>query len=263
MPVGGYLGGLIPGGWRVIPVLYAAILLATAALVGFVCPKVDRKPSRGRSLTELLAPLQFVQVWRFSLYYVVVFGAYVALSAWLPNYYTRAYGVELRTAAVDGALHLPGQPAPPVRRLALRSLWPAPRHLRRLYRAPGGDASALFAEANPRPRRRRLYGAFGGDRRWHGHRQRIGLQVRAELLSEGCGSGRRIGGDAGVLGGFVLPPLFGAIGRWSGSPQTAFFVHFALTAGSLLWLHGAVRRIKRAEKTVLGSRAMAKVASAS
>ena len=55
----------------------------------------------------MLAPLKYIQVWRFSLYYVVVFGAYVALSAWLPNYYRNTFGVDLRTAAlltVAGAL---------------------------------------------------------------------------------------------------------------------------------------------------------------
>ena len=33
-----------------------------------------------------------MRVWRFSLYYVVTFGAYVALAAWLPKYYVDVYG---------------------------------------------------------------------------------------------------------------------------------------------------------------------------
>ena len=54
----------------------------------------------------MLAPLKHVRVWRFSLYYVVVFGAYVALSAWLPNYYRNTFGVDLRTAALLTALYI-------------------------------------------------------------------------------------------------------------------------------------------------------------
>ena len=40
-----------------------------------------------------------MRVWRFSLYYVVTFGAYVALAAWLPKYYVDVYDqIALRTA---------------------------------------------------------------------------------------------------------------------------------------------------------------------
>jgi NNP family nitrate/nitrite transporter-like MFS transporter len=44
----------------------------------------------------MLVPLKHVRVWRFSLYYAAVFGAYVALSAWLPKYYVDNFGVELK-----------------------------------------------------------------------------------------------------------------------------------------------------------------------
>src|SRR5262245_27574086 len=106
VPVGGYLGGLIPGGWRVVPVIYSVMLVATAVAVYVVCPAPDRCPGKGRPLGEMLAPLKYTRVWRFSLYYVVVFGAYVALSAWLPNYYRNTFGVDLRTAALLTALYI-------------------------------------------------------------------------------------------------------------------------------------------------------------
>ena len=263
IPVSGYLGGLIPGGWRVVPVLYAAILLATAVLVGVVCPKVDRKPGRGRPLAELLAPLRFFQVWRFSLYYVVVFGAYVALSAWLPVYYTSVYGVDLRAAALLTALYI----------------FPAS-----LLRPFGGWLSDRYGP------RRVTYAVFLGL-----ILATIPLCLPPKMLDLGVagftalmvaiGVGMGIGkgsvfkyvpnyypmdvgavgglvGMLGALGGFVLPPLFGAVGRWTGSPQSAFFALLALTAAALLWLHGAVRRIKRAETAEYShaSRALAPVA---
>ena len=41
-----------------------------------------------------------MRVWRFSLYYVVTFGAYVALAAWLPKYYVDVYDQSLSHAAL-------------------------------------------------------------------------------------------------------------------------------------------------------------------
>jgi NNP family nitrate/nitrite transporter-like MFS transporter len=40
-----------------------------------------------------------VQVWRFSLYYFFVFGAFVALALWLPRYLIGVYGSTSRPPA--------------------------------------------------------------------------------------------------------------------------------------------------------------------
>ena len=106
VPAGGYLGGLIPGGRRIIPAVYSALLVLMAVAVWTLSPTPDRKPAQGRSMRELLAPLRYVRVWRFSLYYVVVFGAYVALAGWLPMYYVDTYEMPLRDAALLTALFI-------------------------------------------------------------------------------------------------------------------------------------------------------------
>jgi NNP family nitrate/nitrite transporter-like MFS transporter len=54
-------------------------------------------------------------------------------------------------------------------------------------------------------------------------------------------------GLLGALGGFFLPPVFGAIGRSTGVPQMAFAALLALTATSLVWLHLTVRSIRAKE----------------
>ena len=54
----------------------------------------------------MLLPLKQVRVWRFSLYYAVVFGAYVALAAWLPKYYVDVYGLSLHDGALLTALFI-------------------------------------------------------------------------------------------------------------------------------------------------------------
>jgi NNP family nitrate/nitrite transporter-like MFS transporter len=100
LPTAGYLGGFIPGGWRFIPALYAVLLVLMGLAIFLISPTPDRKPSQGRPLRDMLQPLRHVRVWRFGLYYVVVFGAYVALSGWLPKFYIDTYGVSLSTAAL-------------------------------------------------------------------------------------------------------------------------------------------------------------------
>src|SRR5262249_21748757 len=91
IPAAGFLDGAIPGGWRFVPVVYAVLLVLMAVAVWFLSPTPDRCPGRGRPLSEVLAPLKHIRVWRLSLYYVVVFGAYVALAAYLPKYYVDVY----------------------------------------------------------------------------------------------------------------------------------------------------------------------------
>src|SRR4051794_37340663 len=44
VPASGLLGGRIPGGWRIVPVIYAALLLVTAAVVWIAAPSQDRTP---------------------------------------------------------------------------------------------------------------------------------------------------------------------------------------------------------------------------
>jgi NNP family nitrate/nitrite transporter-like MFS transporter len=95
VPAAGFLGGAVPGGWRFIPVVYAGLLVLMAAAVWFGSPRPDRCPGQGRAFAEMAAPARQWSVWEFSLQYVVVFGAYVALSAVLPKYYLDTFGPEL------------------------------------------------------------------------------------------------------------------------------------------------------------------------
>lgn len=98
VPAAGLFGGVVPGGWRFVPVVYAALLVVLAAAVWFLSPRADRTPAHGRPLSELAAPLRHARVWEYSLQYTVVFGAYVALSGVLPQFYYASYGKELAAA---------------------------------------------------------------------------------------------------------------------------------------------------------------------
>lgn len=95
VPASGFFGGTIPGGWRFIPVMYAALLVLMAAAVWVLSPKEDRTPAKGRPMSEMLAPMRHAKVWEYSLHYTVVFGAYVALSGVLPQFYFNQFGGDL------------------------------------------------------------------------------------------------------------------------------------------------------------------------
>jgi NNP family nitrate/nitrite transporter-like MFS transporter len=95
VPAAGFFGGVVPGGWRFIPVVYAGLLVVMAAAVWFLSPKEDRTPAKGKTFAEVVAPVRKLRVWEYSLHYVVVFGAYVALSNLLPTYYFNTFGGEL------------------------------------------------------------------------------------------------------------------------------------------------------------------------
>jgi NNP family nitrate/nitrite transporter-like MFS transporter len=248
VPVGGYLGGLIPGGWRFVPVLYAGLLVLTAVATLLVCPKADHCPGRGRPMKEMLAPLKHVRVWRLSLYYVVVFGAYVALSAWLPNYYRNTFGVDLRTAALLTALYI--FPASLLRPFGgyLSDLY-GPRVV--TYAVFIGMTLALIPLCLPTSMLDVGVGGFTALMVVVGVGMGIGkasvYKYVPNYFPKDVGAAGGLVGALGALGGFFLPPVFGMVGRATGSPQAAFLALLVLTVGSLAWLHVVVMGLKRAE----------------
>jgi NNP family nitrate/nitrite transporter-like MFS transporter len=101
---------LVAYGWQMVAQVWAAALVAMA-LVFWLTAKDDpviverrRAGAKPRSAWLELEPLKSVQVWRFSLYYFSVFGAFVALSLWLPQYFVAVYGVDIRLAGVQECL---------------------------------------------------------------------------------------------------------------------------------------------------------------
>jgi MFS transporter, NNP family, nitrate/nitrite transporter len=86
-------------GWRVLPQIYAGGLLLMAVVFALLAvPKRYEGPAK--TLGTMLAPLRHVRVWRFGLYYFVLFGGFVALSQWLIPYYLNVYGMTLAGAGL-------------------------------------------------------------------------------------------------------------------------------------------------------------------
>ncbi|MGV2874085.1 MFS transporter [Colwellia sp. E150_009] len=87
-------------GWQDIGPIYGMGMLAMAIIFRIFAPEVNLYIQKKKN-TELafhLAPIKDLQVWRFGLYYYFVFGSFLALILWLPQYYMEAYELSLKQA---------------------------------------------------------------------------------------------------------------------------------------------------------------------
>ena len=258
---------LLAVGWERAAQVYAVVLLATAA-VFFLTTKEDPVTARRRATGEKprsallqLEPLRRLQVWRFSLYYFFVFGAFVALALWLPRYYVGVYELDVRTAGMLAAAYaLPGS----------------------VFRALGGYLSDRFGARSV------MYWTFlvsvfvcfflsypSTDYLVEGVEGPIAFNITISLpvfvaltvvlgfvmslgkaavykhipvyYPEHVGSVGGLVGMIGGLGGFVLPICFGVMNDLIGVWTSCFMLLFALVAAALAWMHLAVRRMERRE----------------
>lgn len=260
VPAAGLMGGLIPGGWRFVPVLYSALLILTFFAVLFLTPRQEIIPSANRPILDMFKPLKEIRVWRFSLYYVVVFGAYVALSVWLPKYYVDVFGLELKNAALLTALFI--FPASLLRPLGgwLSDKF-GPRRM--MYWVFGLMCCLLLALSMPEGHISILVPSESGPVRtleflpWHmnttlftflifGVGACMGIGKAAvfkyipEYYPKDVGAVGGLVGMLGALGGFFLPPLFAYAKTLSHMPQSTFAVLFIICALSFVWLHWTV-----------------------
>ncbi|WP_308162132.1 nitrate/nitrite transporter [Microbacterium sp. ISL-59] len=263
-----YLGWIV-GGWRLVPVLYAALLVIMAVLVWFLAPRPDLLPGQGRSLRSQLRPLKHLRVWRFSLYYVVVFGAYVALSAWLPLYYVDNYGLDLAVAALLTASFI--FPASLLRPLGG---WFSDRFgARRVMYAtftvmlavlfflslPSGHlvVQTVDGSATALPFTMPL-AAFASLVFVLGCAMGVGKAAVYKHIPDyfpaDVGSVGGLVGMLGGLGGFILPPVFAYTLALTGLPTSTFAILFVLTAACAVWMHLTVWRMLHRHSPQLAGR---------
>lgn len=89
--------------WRTLPQLYAGVLVVTAILF-FLLVKNKKPVATNRKIGELFTPLKKIRVWRFGLYYALVFGMFVSFSQWLIPYFVNVYYLPLVTAGFLAAM---------------------------------------------------------------------------------------------------------------------------------------------------------------
>ncbi len=251
---------LVAFGWRAVPQVYSIVMLAMAVLFWFFTypdPKLEerRRKKSFPSLTEQLAPLAELRVWRFGLAYYFVFGGFVALALWLPKYYVAEYGLSLRSAAFITMLFT--LPSGVIRALGG---WISDKF--------GGSTTTwwvfwvcivcLFFMSYP-PTTLLVHGTKG-DVTLHiavgvilftvlvfvvGMAMGIGkASVYRELADYYPANMGAVGGLVGViggLGGFSLPIMFGIAADASGVRSSTFMLMYAVVAGVMVWTWMAER----------------------
>lgn len=257
---------LIAYGWQMVAQVWAAGLVLMAVVFWFTTkddPVLVARRREGRKAPAAwleMEPLRNVQVWRFALYYFFVFGAFVALALWLPQYLIKVYGVDIRAAGmIAAAFSVPAS----------------------LFRAYGGHLSDTYGA------RRVLYWTFlvsivatfilsypPTDYVVHGARGPVAFHLEMGLIPftvtvfvlgffmalgkaavykhipvyypQHVGAVGGLVGMIGGLGGFVLPILFGTLLDVTGLWTSCFMALFLLVGVALAWMHLSVRRMEQA-----------------
>lgn len=256
---------LVAFGWQMVAQVWAAALVVMAVLF-FVTTKDDpvlverrRLGIKPKSAWLELEPLKNVQVWRFSLYYFFVFGAFVALALWLPQYLVKVYGLDIKQAGmIAAAFSVPAS----------------------LFRAYGGHLSDVYGA------RRVMYWTFlvsvlatfvlsypptdyvvrgiNGPITFHMEMGVAGFTVTVFVLGFFMALGKAavykhipvyypnnvgaVGGLVGMiggLGGFVLPLAFGVLNDLTGLWTSCFMLLFVIAVGALAWMHLAIRHMEK------------------
>ena len=248
---------MVTYGWHGLAKTYAAIIFVTAIFFYLFAkddPKlIARKEKRERptSILQQLQPLKNLQVWRFSLYYFFVFGAFVALALWLPHYYVNVYNLDIKTAGMLAAAYaLPGS--------AFRALggWLSDKIGARtvMYWTFIGCITCCFFMSYPSTHY--IVEGIEGP---------INFSIKISLpifvffsvvlgffMSLGkaavykhipvyypnnVGAVGGVVGMIGGLGGFILPICFGMMNDLIGVFTSCFMLLFAITAIAFVWMH--------------------------
>ncbi len=249
-------------GWRGTVHIYAFGLLAMAVIY-FLLTREDPMHTSGiakqRSLPDQLAPLAKLQVWRFSLYYFFVFGAFVALASWLPRYYMGMYGLTLAQAGMLTTCYaLPAA--------AFRALggWISDRIGARtvMYLTFAVSAVVCFILSYPETNyvvhgiRGPIAFSFGiGLSGFVALTIALGFFMAMGMAAvykhipvyypKHVGAVGGLVGTIGGLGGFVLPIAFGVMNDMIGVWTSCFMLLFLLVIVALSWMHGAIRLMER------------------
>ncbi|MBO1027417.1 MFS transporter [Ochrobactrum sp. SD129] len=253
-------------GWHAVAEIWAAAMVVMALIFYFTTSDdpvlLERKRTGEKPVSTLLElePLKNIQVWRFSLYYFFVFGAFVALALWLPQYLIHVYGVDIRYAGMIAAFFsIPAS----------------------LFRAYGGHLSDVYGA------RKVMYWTFlvalvatfilsyppteyiiqsdNGPLRFTAEMGVVGFTVSVFILGFFMALGKAavfkhipvyypdnvgaVGGLVGMiggLGGFILPILFGVLLDLTGLWTSCFMLLFVIVAVSFAWMHVSIRQMERA-----------------
>ena len=252
---------MLAWGWQSVATIWAGVLAVMAAIFWFGTPDSPvaepGKTQRPKSFLAEFEPLRHVQVWRFSLYYFFSFGAFIAMTLWLPRYLMGVYGFGIETAGMVAVCY--SIPASVFRayggtladRIGARTV---------LYWTFGISALTTFILAIPSGDY--LVQGVNGPVTLHfaiGPWEFVGLVfVLGFAMAMGKAAVYKhiptyypksigaVGGLVGMfggLGGFVLPLLFGYLNQVTGLWSSCFMALFVLVIIAFTWMHLSVRSL--------------------
>ena len=257
---------MVAMGWEAVAQIWAAALVVMAAIFLLLTredPEQLRRRHEGRKAASIgtqLIVLRNLQVWRFSLYYFFVFGAFVALALWLPRYLVGVYDLDVKTAGM------------------LAAFYSVPASLFRMY---GGKLSDRYGARSV------MYWTFGvsvlctfmlsyppttyiiegitGPITFSTSMGLVPFIVTIFVLGFFMSLGKAavfkhipvyypnhvgaVGGLVGMiggLGGFLLPLAFGVLIDLTGIWTSCFALLFLLVGVAFIWMHGAIRQMEGA-----------------
>lgn len=250
---------LVSFGWAMVPHVYAAIMLGTVLLFWlFTYQHSDHVVHDQTGFFHQLRALRDPRVLKYSQFYSIVFGGYVALALWMVQYYVNEFHLDIRVAAVlAAAFTLPGG--------VLRAVggWLSDKYgaHRVTWWVLWVGWVALFLLSYPQTDFTVM--TTRGPETFH-----IGLNVYtftglmfilgiafsfgkasvfkyiADDFPTNMGTVSGIVGLAGGMGGFLLPIMFGALLDLTGIRSTAFMLMYGVVSVSLIWMFFTeVRRI--------------------
>jgi NNP family nitrate/nitrite transporter-like MFS transporter len=261
-------------GWQTAVQAWAAALALAAVLFWLIAredPVTRERRATGervKGLREQLEPLRHLQVWRFSLYYFFVFGAFVGLSLWLPRYLIGVYGLDIAAAGLVAALFAAA--ASLFRPYASRV---AEKYGARRVMYWTFSVSAVCTFILSYPPTDYVIRGVDGPIAFHFEIGLITFGVVAVILGFFMSLGMAavykhipvyypksvsavsgLVGMIGGLGGFLLPVAFGLLIDLTRVWTSSFMLLFVLVSTALLWMHLAIRRMERgvAERELRG-----------
>ncbi len=240
-------------GWTMVPKVYAVVMTITAIAFWFFTYTNEAHTADAAkvSVKEQLMALKDPTVWRYSQYYSIVFGGYVALSLWMTKYYISEYGFDIKIAALLAAgFSIPGG--------VLRAIggWFSDKYGAHTvtWWVLWVGLVCLFLLSYPQTDF--TVQTVSGPKTFHiglgptmftiimftmGIAFAIGKASVFKYISDdypqniGVVSG--VVGLAGGLGGFILPIMFGALVDLTGVRSSAFMLMFGIVWVSLMWMY--------------------------
>ncbi|WP_027666078.1 MFS transporter [Rhizobium leguminosarum] len=250
---------LIAWGWQAVAEIWAVGLALMAIVFWFTTtddPAFRLRRERRvatKSFVEEFAPLQNVQVWRFSLYYFFAFGGFVALSLWLPRYLVGVYGFNLETAGMIAAAYsIPGSifrafggvlSDKKGARSVMYTMFAVSAVATLILSLPAADASGTGPAFGITPFIFIVVIFVLGFFMSLG-KAAVYKHIPA-YYPENVGAVGGVVGMMGGLGGFILPIAFGLLKDMTGLWSSCFLLLFAIVVISLIWMHLSVKQLSR------------------